>query len=73
MHIYYLRIVDESGDPIVEQASEAGFHLETIGLESGAVIDASDNPDTVGKPQSINCSLCFINVNHLSLMPVALK
>jgi len=26
-----------------------------------------------GKPQSINHSLCFININHLSLMPVALS
>jgi hypothetical protein len=72
MHLYLI-IVDESGDPIVEQAFEAGFHSEAVGLESGAVIYTSDNPDTVGKLRSINRSLCFINVNHLSLMPVAFK
>jgi hypothetical protein len=41
MHLY-LCIVEESGDPIVEQASEAGFHSEAVGLESGTVIDTSD-------------------------------
>ena len=52
MHLY-LRLVNERGDPIVEQASEVGFHSKAVGLESGVFPDISDNPDTVGKPQSI--------------------
>ena len=49
MHLY-LRLVNESGDPIIEQASEAGSHSEAVGLESGGFPDISDNPDTTGKP-----------------------
>ena len=49
MHLY-LRLVNESGDPIVEQASEAGSHSEAVGLESGGFPDVSDNPNNVGKP-----------------------
>ena len=42
--------MNESGDPIVDQASEAGFHLEGGGLESGGFPDLTDNPDITGKP-----------------------
>jgi len=49
MH-HYLCLVNESGDPIVEQASEVGFHSEVVGLESGDFPNISDNPDNAGKP-----------------------
>ena len=52
--------MNERGDPIVEQASEAGFHLEGVGLESGGFPNISDNPDTVGKPQSIQPFPCVL-------------
>ena len=52
MHLY-LRLVNESGDPIVKQASEVAFHSEAAGLESGGFPDVSDNPDNAGKPRSI--------------------
>jgi hypothetical protein len=48
MHLY-LCSVNECGDPIVEQASEAGFHSEAVGLESGSFPEVSDNPNTAGK------------------------
>jgi hypothetical protein len=52
--------VNESGDPIVEQVSEAGFHSEGVGLESGGFPDITDNPDTAGKPQSIQPFPCVL-------------
>jgi hypothetical protein len=52
--------VNECGEPLVEQTSEVGYHSEVVGLESGADLDIADNPDTAGKPQSINHSLYFI-------------
>jgi hypothetical protein len=53
-------MVNECGEPLVEQTSEAGYHSEVVGLESGADLDTADNLDTAGKPRSINHSLCFI-------------
>jgi hypothetical protein len=52
--------VNESGEPLVEQTSEAGVHSEGVELESGGDHVTADNPDTAGKPRSINHSLCFI-------------
>ena len=49
MHLY-LCLANESGDLIVELASEAGFHSEAVGLESGGFPNVCDNPDNVGKP-----------------------
>ena len=49
MHLY-LCLVNESGDLIVELASEVGFHSEAVGLESGGFPNISNNPDTIGKP-----------------------
>ena len=46
----YLCLVNESGDLVVEQASEVGFHSEVVGLESGGFPDVSNNLDTTGKP-----------------------
>jgi hypothetical protein len=63
----FKRIVDESGDPLVEQTSEAGVHSEVVELESGVNLETADNPDTTGKPQSIKHSLCFIKcLSHKS-------
>jgi hypothetical protein len=42
--------VNKSGELLVEQASEVGFHSEIVELESGADRVAADNPDTAGKP-----------------------
>jgi hypothetical protein len=59
--------VNECTEPLAKQTSEAGHHSEVIGLESGAELDTSDNPDTAGKPRSINHSLCFIKcLSHQS-------
>jgi hypothetical protein len=65
--------VNESGDPLVEQTSEAGVHSEGVELESGVNLETTDNPDTAGKPRSINHSLCFIKCYHISLTNVAVK
>jgi hypothetical protein len=59
--------VNECGEPLAEPTSEAGYHSEVVGLESGAELDTSDNPDIAGKPRSINHSLCFIKcLSHKS-------
>jgi hypothetical protein len=52
--------VNESGDPLIEQTSEAGVHSEGVELESGVNLETADNPDTAGKPRSITITLCFI-------------
>jgi hypothetical protein len=52
MHIY-LRLVNENGDPCVEQVPEEGFHSMEVGSEGCVVSKISDNPDTACKPQSI--------------------
>jgi len=59
MHLY-LRLVNEGGDPLAKQAFEAGSHSDGVGLESGGFPDLSDNPDTIGKPQSIQPFLCVL-------------
>ena len=46
----YLRLVNESGDPCVEQVQEEGFHSMEVGSEGCVVSKMSDNPDTIGKP-----------------------
>ena len=68
MHIYF-RLVNESGDPSVEQSPEEGFHSVEVGSEDCVTSEISDNPDTVGKPRSIRPLPCvFINIIHLSFM-----
>jgi hypothetical protein len=57
--ILLLRLVIESGDPFVEQATEEGVHSVEVGSEGCVATDISDNPDTVGKPWSINPFLVF--------------
>ena len=58
MHLY-LRLVNESGDPSVEQVLEEGFHFVEVGSEDCDISRISDNPDTAGKPQSINHFIMF--------------
>jgi hypothetical protein len=59
--------VNESGEPLVEQTSEAGDHSEGVELESGGDLVIADNPDTADKPRSINYFLCFIKcLSHKS-------
>ena len=73
MHIY-LCLVNKSGDPSVEQVPEEGFHSVEVGTEGCVTSEISDNPDTVGKPRSIQPLPCvFTNIIHLSLMFGALS
>jgi hypothetical protein len=59
--------VNECGEPLVEPTSKTGYHSEVVGLESRAGLDIADNPDTAGKPRSINHFLCFIKcLSHKS-------
>jgi hypothetical protein len=46
----FKRIVNKSGDPLVEQTSEAGVHSEGVELEGGVNLETADNPDTTDKP-----------------------
>ena len=68
MHIY-LRLVNESGDPSVEQVLEEGFHFVEVGIKGCVTSEIFDNPDTVGKPRRIQpLPYVFTNIIHLSLM-----
>jgi hypothetical protein len=49
----YLCLVNESGDPGVEQTLEEGFHSMEFGSKGCVVFEISDNPDTAGKPRNI--------------------
>ena len=51
--------MNESGDPLVEQAPEAGFNSEEVGVNIWGISEECNNPDTVGKPRSINHFLEF--------------
>ena len=53
MH-FYLRLVNKSGDPLVEQVPEEGFHSVEVGYDNCDTSKVSDNPNTAGKPRSIN-------------------
>jgi hypothetical protein len=57
--ILLLRLVNESGDPFVEQAREVGVHSMEVGSKGSVATDISDNPDTASKPRSINTFLVF--------------
>ena len=59
-HAFLLRLVNESGGPIVEQSFEVGFHSKEVGWESEGFPDVSDNPDTIGKPRSIQPFPCIL-------------
>jgi hypothetical protein len=69
MHLY-LRLVNESGDSLIEP--EKGF-LSMDWICCLRFSEVTNNPDTEGKPRSITLYLCFINVIHLSLMLYAFK
>ena len=58
MHIY-LRLVNESGDPSVEQVLEEGFHSMEVGFDIYGPSEESNNPNIKGKPRSINPFLMF--------------
>ena len=65
----YLRLVTESGDPCVEQVQEEGFHSVEVGSGDYGISRVTNNPDTIGKPRSIQPLPCvFINIIHLSFM-----
>ena len=52
--------MNKSGDPLVEQAPEAGFHSEEVGFNICGASEESDNPNTAGKPRSINPFPCIL-------------
>jgi hypothetical protein len=54
--------MNECGEPLAEQTSEVGVHSEGVELESGGDLVTVDNPDTAGKPRSINHFLCFYKI-----------
>ena len=65
MHLY-LHLVNESGDSIFEQ--EKGF-LSWIGYVFCDYSKVTDNPDTEGKPRSINQFLVFYKCySHKSML-----
>jgi len=51
MHLY-LRLVNESGDPIVEQASEVGFHSEQLGWRVGVFLTYLTTPTPQASPRA---------------------
>jgi len=42
--------VNESGEPLLEQVPEAGFHYEEVGFDICGPSEESDNPNIEGKP-----------------------
>jgi len=46
--------VNESGEPLVEQVLESGFHSVEVGFAIDGSPEGSDNHNTEGKPRSIN-------------------
>ena len=58
MHLY-LCLVNKSGEPLVKQVPEAGFHSMEVGFDIYGPSEESDNPNIEGKPQSINPFLVF--------------
>ena len=61
--------MNEGGDPSVEQILEEGFHSVEVGSKDCVTSKISNNPDTAGKPRSIQPLPCvFINIIHLSFM-----
>ena len=61
MHLY-LRLVNESGDPLVEQVFEEGFHSVDVGSVSCDTSEVSDNPNTASKTRSINPFPCDLQM-----------
>jgi len=61
MHIYF-RLVNESGDPSVEQSPEEGFHSVEVGSGDYGISRVTNNPDTIGKPQSIQPLPCVLQI-----------
>jgi hypothetical protein len=51
--------VNESGEPLVEQVPEAGFHSVEVGFDIGGPSKESDNPNVEVNPKSINPFLVF--------------
>jgi len=58
----YLHLVNLSGDPCVEQVQEEGFHSMEVGSEGYGISRVTNNPDTIGKPQSIQPLPCVLQI-----------
>jgi len=61
MHIYF-RLVNESGDPSVEQSPEEGFHSVEVESEGCGISRVTNNLDTIGKPRSIQPLPCVLQI-----------
>ena len=61
MHLY-LRLVNESGDPFVEQVPEEGFQSVGVGFDICGTSKDTVNPTIVGKPQSIKPFPCVLQM-----------
>ena len=73
MH-HYLRVVNESGDFMVDQVPEGSCQPVEIGLDFCDPSEEIDYPTNTGKPRSINPSLVFTNPYYtLSLVRCALS
>ena len=61
MNIYF-RLVNESGDPSAEQSPGEGFHSMEVGSEGYGISRVTNNPDTIGKPRSIQPLPCILQI-----------
>ena len=52
--------MNESGDPSVDQVPEEDFWYKEIGSDLGGNSEVTDNPNTAGKPKSINPFPCVL-------------
>ena len=61
MHLY-LRLVNESGESVIEQVSEEDFQSGEVGYDIGGNSEVTDNPNTADKPQSIKPFPCVLQI-----------
>jgi hypothetical protein len=72
MHLY-LRLVNDSGDPLVEQVLEEGFHLVEVGSESCGVSGITDNPTPQASPGAYNHFLVLYKYYAPKSYPLCIK
>jgi len=61
MHLY-LRLVNESGESVIEQVPEEDFQSGEVGSNIGGNSKVTDNPNTADKPQSIKPFPCVLQI-----------
>jgi hypothetical protein len=73
-HTSLLRLVNEIGDPSVEQVPEEGFQLVEVRFDIYGISEETNNPTTAGKPRSKHPFPCVVQMLFtLSLMLCALS